>query len=102
MESTYNRIPTHQIAFDRENPRIKVALEKYGNKLDGLQLPNEASPISVPAHAADTLRSAFDAIANELPPDDALQMIETILRRLADEQPSSDVHEEPSPHDSTR
>ena len=34
MDSTYRLIPTEQIAFDEENPRIKVALEKYGDKLD--------------------------------------------------------------------
>ena len=34
MKSTYRPIPTEQIAFDEENPRIKVALEKYGDKLD--------------------------------------------------------------------
>ena len=34
VKSTYQLIPTEQIEFDRENPRIKVALEKYGDKLD--------------------------------------------------------------------
>ena len=34
MESTYHTIPIDQIAFDEENPRIKIALEKYGNKLN--------------------------------------------------------------------
>lgn len=34
MKSNYNLLPTCQIDFDRENPRIKVALEKYGDKLD--------------------------------------------------------------------
>ena len=34
MKSTYCAIPTDQIDFDRENPRIKVALEKYGDKLN--------------------------------------------------------------------
>ena len=34
MESTYRLIPTEQITFDENNPRIKVALEKYGDQLD--------------------------------------------------------------------
>ena len=34
MDSTYHSVPTDQIAFDEQNPRIKVALEKYGDKLD--------------------------------------------------------------------
>ena len=34
MNTRYTNISTHQIGFDRENPRIKVALEKYGDKLD--------------------------------------------------------------------
>lgn len=34
MESTYQRLPVDQIAYDDQNPRIKVALEKYGDKLD--------------------------------------------------------------------
>ena len=34
MNSTYRAIPTERIVFDEENPRIKVALEKYGDRLD--------------------------------------------------------------------
>ena len=34
VESTYRPIRIDQIEFDKENPRIKVALEKYGDKLD--------------------------------------------------------------------
>ena len=34
MKSTNRIIPTQQIDFDRDNPRIKVALEKYGDKLN--------------------------------------------------------------------
>lgn len=34
MNSTYSDIPIDQIDFDKENPRIKVALEKYGDKLN--------------------------------------------------------------------
>ena len=33
MKSTRCSIPTDQIVYDEENPIIKVALEKYGNKL---------------------------------------------------------------------
>lgn len=34
MKSKFRLISTDQIDFDRENPRIKVALEKYGDKLN--------------------------------------------------------------------
>ncbi len=34
MNSKYNDIPIIKIDFDRENPRIKVALKKYGDKLN--------------------------------------------------------------------
>ena len=34
MNSTYRSIPTGVTRFDRENPIIKVALEKCGDKLD--------------------------------------------------------------------
>lgn len=34
MESRYQQIPTEQIAFDEDNPRIKVALQKYGDQLN--------------------------------------------------------------------
>ena len=34
MDTTLRLVSTDQIAFDSQNPRIKVALEKYGDKLD--------------------------------------------------------------------
>ena len=65
MKSTYSLIPTHQIDFDRENPRIKVALEKYGDRLDdqrirfALQTATEGST-SVSSYRAlkDSIRAA--------------------------------------------
>ncbi|MCY3614859.1 MAG: hypothetical protein OXH03_07170 [Bacteroidetes bacterium] len=33
MNTSYKLIPTDQISFDTENPRIKIALEKYGDAL---------------------------------------------------------------------
>lgn len=34
MDNSYKRIAVKDIAFDRDNPRIKVALQKYGGMLD--------------------------------------------------------------------
>lgn len=34
MTTRHERLPVASIEYDRENPRIKVALEKYGDKLD--------------------------------------------------------------------
>ena len=65
VESTYRRIPTEQIAFDEENPRIKVALEKYGDNLDeqrirfALQTATEGSSATSSYQALkDSIRAA--------------------------------------------
>ena len=65
MKSTYQLIPTQQLDFDRENPRIKVALEKYGDKLDeerirfALQTATEgSSTVSSYRSLKDSIRAA--------------------------------------------
>ena len=39
MHTTHRIVSTERIAFDPQNPRIKVALEKYGDKLDEQRHP---------------------------------------------------------------
>ena len=65
MKSTYQRIHTDQVHFDRENPRIKVALEKYGDKLNNdrirfaLQTATEGSASTSSYRALkDSIRAA--------------------------------------------
>lgn len=65
METIHRLIPTEKIAFDRENPRIKVALQKYGDDLNdqrirfALQNATEGSS-SVSSYRAlkDSIRAA--------------------------------------------
>lgn len=70
MKKTYRRIPTKLIDFDRDNPRIKVALEKYGDKLDdrrirfALQTAMDGSgSTSSYRSLKDSIRAAQDATA---------------------------------------
>ena len=65
MNSTHRLIPTEQIGFDRDNPRIKVALEKYGDKLNdqrigfALQTATEgSSTVSSYRYLKDSIRAA--------------------------------------------
>ncbi len=62
MKSTYNLIPTNQIDFDRENPRIKVALEKYGNKLDEKRIRFALQTATEGSTSASSYRSLKDSI----------------------------------------
>ena len=49
-----------------------------------------SSSFGVPPHSARTLRSAFGALAEAMPPDTALNAIETIMRRLSSEPATPD------------
>ena len=62
MKSTYSLIPTHQIDFDRENPRIKVALEKYGDKLDDRRIRFALQTATEGSASASSYRSLKDSI----------------------------------------
>ena len=62
MKSTYSLIPTHQIDFDRENPRIKVALEKYGDKLDDQRIRFALQTATEGSASASSYRSLRDSI----------------------------------------
>lgn len=61
-------------------------LDLCKSQLDAVELDAEPSLTGVPLDSVDTLRSAFGALAEAMPPDIALDMIETILRRLSGEQ----------------
>ena len=62
VESTYRPIPTEQIAFDKENPRIKVALEKYGERLDDERIRFALQTATGGSPSASSYRSLKDSI----------------------------------------
>ncbi len=62
MESTYRSIPTDQIAFDEGNPRIKVALEKYGDRLDDQRIRFALQTATEGSSSASSYRSLKDSI----------------------------------------
>ena len=62
MKSTYRPIPTDQIVFDEQNPRIKVALEKYGDKLDEQRIRFALQTASEGSSTVSSFRSLKDSI----------------------------------------
>ena len=60
-------------------------LDLCESQLGAIELDTEPSLIGVPPDSVGTLLSAFGALAEAMPPDTALEMIETILRRLSGE-----------------
>ena len=60
-------------------------LDLCEGQLVAVELDAQPSLIGVPPDTVRTLRSAFGALAEAMPPDTALDMIETILRRLSGE-----------------
>ena len=62
MNSTYLSIPTDQIAFDDQNPRIKVALEKYGDKLDEQRIRFALQTATEGLSTTSSYRSLKDSI----------------------------------------
>ena len=62
MKSIYRPIPTEQIDFDEENPRIKVALEKYGAKLDEQRIRFALQTATEGSSATSSYRALKDSI----------------------------------------
>lgn len=62
MKCTYCRVPTERIAFDEENPRIKVALGKYGNKLDDQRIRFALQTATEGSSGTSSYRSLKDSI----------------------------------------
>ena len=62
MNSRYTTIRTDQIDFDPENPRIKVALEKYGDKLDEQRIRFALQTATEGLSATSSYRSLKDSI----------------------------------------
>ena len=62
MSSTYHSVPTDQIAFDDQNPRIKVALEKYGDKLDEQRIRFALQTATEGLSTTSSYRSLKDSI----------------------------------------
>ena len=59
---TYETIPTEQIEFDRENPRIKMALEKYGDKLNDERIRFALQSATEGSGSTSSYRSLKDSI----------------------------------------
>ena len=62
MKTTYNNIPLQDIDYDRENPRIKVALEKYGDKLDDQRIRFALQSATEGSSGSSSYRSLKDSI----------------------------------------
>ena len=62
MASTYRTVPTNRIAFDDQNPRIKVALEKYGDKLDEQRIRFALQTATEGLSTTSSYRSLKDSI----------------------------------------
>lgn len=61
-------------------------LDLCESQLDAVEIDAEQSLNGVPSDSLGTLRSAFGTLAEAMSPDTALDMIETILRRLSDDR----------------
>lgn len=94
LARTREKVPQIRRTLDE----LEIAPSHFGH--DDLsfshgQTESEASPAQlaldgVSSDTVFTLQSAFAALANAMPPDSAMDMIEAILRRLSGQQPSSD------------
>lgn len=62
MKSTYCLIPTNQIDFDRDNPRIKVALDKYGDKLNDQRIRFALQTATEGSASVSSYRSLKDSV----------------------------------------
>ena len=62
VKSTNQLIPTDQIAFDEQNPRIKVALEKSGDKLDERRIRFALQTATEGSSTVSSYRSLKDSI----------------------------------------
>lgn len=62
MKSTYRPLPTEQIVFDEDNPRIKVALEKYGDGLDDQRIRFALRTATEGSSATSSYRALKDSI----------------------------------------
>ena len=62
MHTTHRLLPTAQIEFDPQNPRIKVSLEKYGDKLDEQRIRFALQTATEGLSASSSYRSLKDSI----------------------------------------
>ena len=62
MKRTYRHIPTQEIDLDLENPRIKVALEKYGDQLDEQRIRFALQTATEGSASVSSYRSLKDSV----------------------------------------
>ena len=87
---THIRQTLHQI----QGPTLHADIDELDlreSQLNSVVLAPKPSLIGVPPYSTRTLRSAFGALAETMPPDTALDVIETMLRRISDEPTTSNT-----------
>jgi len=62
MKNSYQRIPTAEIDFDHENPRIRVALEKYGQNVSEQRIRFALQTAAEGTSKVSSYRSLKDSI----------------------------------------
>ena len=62
MNTVYRTLPTRTIRFDPENPRVEVALEKYGSKLDDQRIRFALQTATEGLSTTSSYRSLKDSI----------------------------------------
>ena len=75
---------THLEAGIPNSDQGKISL--YQSQLDTIKNDPDPALSGLPAGSVSAIQTAFGTIAKTMPPDSALDMIETILRRLSEEQ----------------
>ena len=60
-------------------------LTQFEKQLEAIEVNSEPALNSISPNSVATVQSAFGAIAEAMPPDSAIDVIETILRRLSDQ-----------------
>ena len=84
------RIPHIKQTLDLlQNADSDISLDETAfceSQLDIVELNPRLALNGVPPDAVSTLQSAFGAVVKAIPPDSALNMIESVLRRLSEKQ----------------
>jgi len=62
MNTSFELIPTNEISFDTENPRIKIALEKYGDALTEARIRFALKTASEGSSSTSSYRALKDSI----------------------------------------
>lgn len=86
IRQTLQQVQGATLSFDLDE------LEHCESQLNAVKVDAEFSLTGVSPDSIQTLRSAFGVVAEAMPPDNALDMIETILGRLSRELPAPNTN----------